>query len=277
MADVVTVLRDGKKVATRPAAGLEPVDMARLMVGRDLLALYPPRVARPVRRPVPRRRGFRAPTALPRTPSFSVRPGEIFRLLRPRRRRADRAVRGPVRLAQGGGRDWLDGKPQQWRDARAGHARRRRLSDRGPQGQGLLLEETLATTLTLAALDGFQRGPVARPRWGSPGARHGDPALRHPGRRQGAQRRPDVGRQRQELLLAKMMLLDPRVVVIDEPTRGIDIGAKQQIYRFIAAMAGRGAVGDRDFVGDGGTDRRLPPHHRRCATAGSPARSRARR
>ena len=43
VADIVTVLRDGKKVTTRPAAELEPIDMARLMVGRDLLALYPPR------------------------------------------------------------------------------------------------------------------------------------------------------------------------------------------------------------------------------------------
>ena len=45
IADVVTVLRDGKWVATRPAETLQPVDMARLMVGRDLLDLYPPRSA----------------------------------------------------------------------------------------------------------------------------------------------------------------------------------------------------------------------------------------
>ena len=48
------------------------------------------------------------------------------------------------------------------------------------------------------------------------------------------------GGNQQKLLLAKMMLLDPRVVVIDEPTRGVDIGAKQQIYRFIAALAAEG-------------------------------------
>ena len=48
------------------------------------------------------------------------------------------------------------------------------------------------------------------------------------------------GGNQQKLLLAKMMQLDPRVVVIDEPTRGIDIGAKQQIYRFIAQLAAEG-------------------------------------
>jgi ribose transport system ATP-binding protein len=48
------------------------------------------------------------------------------------------------------------------------------------------------------------------------------------------------GGNQQKLLLAKMMQLDPKIIVIDEPTRGVDIGAKQQIYRFIAALAAEG-------------------------------------
>ena len=48
------------------------------------------------------------------------------------------------------------------------------------------------------------------------------------------------GGNQQKLLLAKMMLLDPKVVIVDEPTRGIDIGAKQQIYSFIATLAEEG-------------------------------------
>jgi ribose transport system ATP-binding protein len=48
------------------------------------------------------------------------------------------------------------------------------------------------------------------------------------------------GGNQQKLLLAKMMLLDPEIVIIDEPTRGIDIGTKQQIYRFIAELAAKG-------------------------------------
>ena len=61
IADVVTVLRDGKHVATSPAAELQPVDMARLMVGRDLLALYPPRAPSPTREPAFVVSGFSAP------------------------------------------------------------------------------------------------------------------------------------------------------------------------------------------------------------------------
>jgi ribose transport system ATP-binding protein len=48
------------------------------------------------------------------------------------------------------------------------------------------------------------------------------------------------GGNQQKLLLAKMMLLEPSIVIIDEPTRGIDIGTKEQIYRFIAALAAAG-------------------------------------
>jgi len=48
------------------------------------------------------------------------------------------------------------------------------------------------------------------------------------------------GGNQQKLLLAKMMLLDPKIVIIDEPTRGIDIGTKEQIYKFIAELAQSG-------------------------------------
>ena len=48
------------------------------------------------------------------------------------------------------------------------------------------------------------------------------------------------GGNQQKLLLAKMMLLEPKIVIIDEPTRGVDIGAKSQIYEFVAALAAAG-------------------------------------
>jgi ribose transport system ATP-binding protein len=59
-------------------------------------------------------------------------------------------------------------------------------------------------------------------------------------------RNPDIqvgdlsGGNQQKLLLAKMMEIDPKVIIVDEPTRGIDVGTKQQIYHFIAALAAEG-------------------------------------
>ncbi len=50
------------------------------------------------------------------------------------------------------------------------------------------------------------------------------------------------GGNQQKLMLAKSMLTGPRILVVDEPTRGIDIGTKAQIYRFVAALAAEGTA-----------------------------------
>jgi ribose transport system ATP-binding protein len=50
------------------------------------------------------------------------------------------------------------------------------------------------------------------------------------------------GGNQQKLFLAKMMLLEPKIVIADEPTRGVDIGTKQQIYSFLAQLAAKGAA-----------------------------------
>ena len=113
VADVVTVLRDGKKVATRPAADLEPVDMARLMLGRDLLALYPAALGPADRRTGARGRAFQRRRfrggrqflgAAGRDSGFSGLVGagrtELFEAL--------------FGLRKGGGEIRLDGRPQRW-------------------------------------------------------------------------------------------------------------------------------------------------------------------
>jgi ribose transport system ATP-binding protein len=117
IADIVTVLRDGKHVATSPAVELQPVDMARLMVGRDLLALYPPRAPAPTGEPAFVVSGFNAP-GFAESGRFR-RGGELCgafgrdsRLFRPDRGWPHRVVRGVVRLAQGRRRD-----PPRWRGA----------------------------------------------------------------------------------------------------------------------------------------------------------------
>ncbi len=239
VADVVTVLRDGKRVTTRPAAGLEPVDMARLMVGRDLLALYPSRRPLPTGAPALDVAHFGA-EGFAEDVSFSVRPGEILGfagLVGAGRTELFEALFG---LRKGGGEIRLDGRPQQWRDARAAMRAGAVYLTEDRKSKGLLLEQTLAVNLTLAALDEFQRGLVVdRARE----MRALDAAIQRFDIRIGDKTllaSQMSGGNQQKLLLAKMMELDPRVVVIDEPTRGIDIGAKQQIYRFIAAMAAEG-------------------------------------
>jgi ribose transport system ATP-binding protein len=239
VADFVTVLRDGRRVTTRPAAGLEPIDMARLMVGRDLLDLYPPRVPAPSVAPALDVRDFSAP-GFAEGASFSVRPGEILGfagLVGAGRTELFEALFG---LRKGAGEIRLDGAEQRWGDARAAMQAGVVYLTEDRKSKGLLLEETLATNLTLAALEKFRRGPVVD-RTGEDKAL--DEAIQRFDIRvgdKGLLAGQMSGGNQQKLLLAKMMQLNPKIVVIDEPTRGVDIGAKQQIYRFIAGLAGEG-------------------------------------
>jgi ribose transport system ATP-binding protein len=239
IADVVTVLRDGKHVATSPAAELQPVDMARLMVGRDLLALYPPRAPAPTGEPAFVVSGFNAP-GFAEAASFAVRRGEILGfsgLVGAGRTELFEALFG---LRKGGGEIRLAGAAQRWSDARSAMNAGAVYLTEDRKSKGLLLEETVAANLTLAALDQFQRGPVIDR------AKEGqalDQAIRRFDIRigeKGILAGQMSGGNQQKLLIAKMLLLDPKLVVIDEPTRGVDIGAKQQIYRFIAALAAEG-------------------------------------
>jgi ribose transport system ATP-binding protein len=108
------------------------------------------------------------------------------------------------------------------------------------KGKGLLLGQNLRVNLSLAALEKFTRGSFI-----DVGAEDKalDRAIQDFDIRT---RRRDLlagqlsGGNQQKLLLAKMMLVEPRVIIIDEPTRGVDIGTKEQIYRFIAGLAEQG-------------------------------------
>ena len=267
VADVVTVLRDGKRVATRPAAELEPLDMARLMVGRDLLALYPPRPPAPTGEPAFEVAHFGA-AGFAEDASFSVRPGEILGfsgLVGAGRTELFEALFG---LRKGGGEIRINGAAQQWRDARAGMRAGAVYLTEDRKSKGLLLEETIATNLTLAALDKFQRGPLVDRAKESPRARRGDPAFRHPGRRQEPPRRTDVGRQPAETSSGEndaarsARRRDRRAYARNRHRRQ---AADLSIHR---RARGGGPFGDRHLVGNGRTDRHLPPHHRHAERPG---------
>lgn len=108
------------------------------------------------------------------------------------------------------------------------------------KGKGLLLAQNLASNLTLAALTKFRKGPfVDRKReMAALEAAVQDFDIRTGDLHLQAGQLSDSNQQK--LLLAKMMQLGPDVVIVDERTRGVDIGAKEQIYKFIADLADQG-------------------------------------
>ena len=108
---------------------------------------------------------------------------------------------------------------------------------------GLLLEKPLRENLTLAVLERFGGWRIDTAAEDAALDRAtADFDIRAPSRSMAAGKLS--GGNQQKLLLAKTMLTEPEIILIDEPTRGIDVGTKQQIYRFVRALAagGRGVV-----------------------------------
>ena len=237
IADRVTVLRDGAVVAHGPIADFTEDAMATAMVGREMSDLFPPK-RRGGGEPVLEALGVSSPGAV-EAASLTLRKGEILGiggLVGAGRTELTEALVG---LRPRGGEVRLKGEVLPAQDA--AEARRRGFvyltEDR--KGAGLLLEKSLRENLTLGVLHRYARPLIDR----RAEERALDTAIaeydiRAP-RRDIAVGKLSGGNQ-QKLLLAKTMLADPDVVVIDEPTRGIDIGTKQQIYELIHRLAAHG-------------------------------------
>jgi ribose transport system ATP-binding protein len=243
IADRVTVMRDGKVVETREAADFPPDDIIAAMVGRRLESHFPqlpevPAVA-PVRLEV---RGLLRPPAVNGV-SFAVRAGEIVGL-------AGLIGAGrteTVRLIAGAdvprsGEVSVDGKiiaPGRIGDAiTAGIA----FITEDRKTQGLVLGMAVRENVTLAHLPDFIDRDllidVAREKTAT--TRMIDElAIRTPSTEQLV--RNLSGGTQQKVVLAKWLLGNARVFLFDEPTRGIDVGAKAEIYRIMCDLAARGA------------------------------------
>ena len=239
IADRVTVLRDGKWIDTRPASQLQPLDMARLMVGREMSQLYPVRTTPPPTKPVLEVSHFSVP-GYAADASFAVSRGEILGFGGLVGAGRTELFEGICGLRSGTGAVRINGEPIATGTPRATMDAGMVYLSEDRKGRGLLLDKPLATNLTLAALERFRFGPFVNRllEWQALGQAIKDFDIRTGARVQLAGQLS--GGNQQKLLLAKMMQVQPGIIIIDEPTRGVDVGAKQQIYQFIAALAASG-------------------------------------
>ncbi|MBV8879358.1 MAG: sugar ABC transporter ATP-binding protein [Planctomycetaceae bacterium] len=240
LADRVTVLRDGQTIATKPMQAVERSELIKLMVGREISAIFPKRdvaqgdIVLETRRLECRETGLR-------DVSLTIRAGEIVGL-------AGLVGAGRTELARvlfgltpaTGGEILLGGRSVRVRTpgdaidlgiAYVPEDRRR---------HGVILEMPIAANATLAILRRLSRGgflDFARERELASGFVE-KLAVKTPS--------IDVpagnlsGGNQQKVALARWLATEPKLLILDEPTQGIDVGAKSEIHRLMVDLAGRG-------------------------------------
>ncbi len=244
LADEVTILRDGRLVRTVPAAGQTEESLMAAMLGRSFDATFPAKHSAAADAPVVLSvRDLVAPGV--NGVSFDLRAGEILGLaglvgagrteVARAIYRANRVSGGTVSVAgEGTGTVALTGTPRAV--MRAGVA----MIPESRKEQGLLLTRSVLENVSLANLTAVSTAGLVRP---GPERRTARAVLTRvdvrgtgPGQVVSAL----SGGNQQKLLFGRSLLRDPRVLIADEPTRGVDVGAKRAIYELLASLTGGG-------------------------------------
>ena len=241
LAETVTVLRDGLVVKTTDAASETEPSLVESMLGRPLISNFPPKQPPPPEAPVLLSvRGVSAPGVV--DVSLEVRTGEILGLaglVGAGRTELARAVFGAAPIESGEVVLTTEGR-------RPGRSPRESLDaglamiPESRKDQGLIFGRSSIENATLSRLGDLSSLGVVRRRAERRAARAVLDRCEVRGASYGAPVGTLSGGNQQKVLLARMLLCTPRVVLADEPTRGVDVGAKRAIYDFLAALAADG-------------------------------------
>ncbi|MDP4503123.1 sugar ABC transporter ATP-binding protein [Nonomuraea turcica] len=237
--DRVTVLKDGRTVAVGlPARDTPTTQIVSLMTGRNVEYVFPPRGGRTLGEEVLRVEGLTAPGVF-RDVSFSVRAGEIVGLaglVGSGRSEILEAVYGARPAA---GRVLLEGRPV--RRGVVGTVRHGMgLAPEERKAQALILDQSVTANITLGTLPGFAKfGWIDRKRERSEAKRLSDMLDIRPPDPERPIRNLSGGNQ-QKAVLARWLLGGRKLLLLDEPTRGVDVGARAELYAVIHDLAERG-------------------------------------
>ncbi|MDO8107181.1 sugar ABC transporter ATP-binding protein [Isoptericola sp. b441] len=240
IADRIVVLRDGEKVAEHATADVPQDQLIKEMVGRSVDRLFP-EVRPPADRVVLEVESLSSPTGRFRDISFEVRAGEVFGI-------AGIVGAGRTELVRA-----ITGADPSHGTVRVDGAEVRRHSVQGAikagmvmipedrKGQGVIVPDTIQDNVVIANLDRIAPGGWLAPRKARQTAAHAV-------ERFGVKGKPEhlvsslSGGNQQKVVLAKWLERGPKVVILDEPTRGIDVGARASIYDVITELSRAGVA-----------------------------------
>ena len=269
LADRVTVLRDGKHVADLARADVKAPVMIRHMIGRDLKSVYTPPAA-PPGAAILQVTGLRTPRYPDRPVDLTLRRGEILGL-------AGLIGAGRTELAETifgltpalGGEVVLEGAPVRLMNPRQTIAQGLFLVPEDRKAHGLILDFPITQNISLPSLRQLARRGLVDRKAETVLAERQKAALDLRASNLNLPASALSGGNQQKVVLARWLALSPRVILFDEPTRGVDVGAKAEIYRLMRALSDEG-VGVLMISSDmeeviGVSDRVLVMHEGRIA------------
>jgi len=241
VSDDVTVMRDGHLVRTSLASNETTESLVAGMIGRRLELAFPDvPVLAPEAPVVLRAEGLQRRGEIENV-SFDIRAGEIVGLaglVGSGRTEIARALFGADRLDAG--RILIDGQPVSIRNPRDAAAAGIAMLPESRKEQGLFMDLAVRENATAAILPSLSPGGIVNTARERSAAQQ---AVRDLDVRTRSIEAPVInlsGGNQQKVLFAKWLLLEPRILLADEPTRGVDVGAKRQIYELLVRLAGEG-------------------------------------
>ena len=237
ISDEVTIMRDGRYITTKEAKDLTTGEIIRLMVGRELTNVYPPK-DNVVGEPYLEVKDLSAEYSKLRDVSFVANRGEVLGI-------AGLDSSGRTELLENifgiatrrSGEIYLDGKLCKNRNAR----------ESIKNGFAMLTEERRATGIfgirdiqdntCISSLDRYLKGILLNDKKMEEVTQWGIDSLKTKTPSQKTQIRSLSGGNQQKVIISRWLLTEPEVLLLDEPTRGIDVGAKYEIYELILKLA----------------------------------------
>lgn len=240
LADDVTVLRDGAVVSSQPAADLDPEQVIAQMVGRDLDHQAYPKEHVDIGEPVLQARGL-SNKQLFEDVSLSVRKGEIVGLaglIGAGRSEVVRGIFGLERLDSG--EIEVDGESTRLRNPKEAIEKGVVMLSEDRRLVGIIPQMSIKQNATLASLRKIINGGFTHRRQEQQLAEEYFSRLSVKAPSSETRIASLSGGNQQKVLLARWLIADPKVLLLDEPTRGIDVGAKFEIYKIMTELAKQG-------------------------------------
>ncbi|MGV8925429.1 MAG: xylose ABC transporter ATP-binding protein [Ewingella sp.] len=247
ISDKLCIIRDGQHIATREARGVSEQEIIAMMVGRELTELFPPRQRQPgieVLRVAHLSAWHPVNRHIKRVDdvSFTLHAGEVLGvagLVGAGRTETMECLFGVYR-GRWMGEVWLEGKRVNLTNCRDAMRHGMAMVPEDRKRDGIVPVMAVGSNITLAALSDFTSAGVISDAREQQTIRQSIAQLKIKTTTSTLAIGRLSGGNQQKAILARCLLLKPKILILDEPTRGIDVGAKQEIYKLISQLASQG-------------------------------------